>query len=160
MEHLIESGGSSSRRTPGYDRVRAHSAAAVNDRLDRETEARLARLAHAPPREIGRRLGELDREWDVDRALMLLFSGLGGFTFSMGIRRSRPFAKGNGWLYLFTAQMAFLGIHAAFGWCPPVALLRRLGFRTQKEIEAERRALEGRGDGDVGTSAEKAAPRG
>jgi hypothetical protein len=28
------------------------------------------------------------------------------------------------------------------GWCPPVLVYRRLGFRTQKEIAAERRELE------------------
>jgi hypothetical protein len=37
--------------------------------------------------------------------------------------------------------MAFLMTHAAIGWCPPVALFRRLGYRTKSEIEAERSLL-------------------
>jgi hypothetical protein len=32
--------------------------------------------------------------------------------------------------------------HAVRGWCPPVTVLRALGFRTAKEIDAERQALE------------------
>lgn len=37
---------------------------------------------------------------------------------------------------------AFLFQHALQGWCPPVPLFRRPGVRTQREIDAERGALE------------------
>ena len=41
----------------------------------------------------------------------------------------------------------FLLQHALQGWCPPVPLLRRLGFRTTAEIDYERYALKAlRGD--------------
>ncbi|HET9942578.1 MAG TPA: hypothetical protein VFR05_04515, partial [Terriglobia bacterium] len=37
--------------------------------------------------------------------------------------------------------------HAVQGWCPPVPLFRRLGIRTQREIDEERYALKAmRGD--------------
>jgi hypothetical protein len=36
---------------------------------------------------------------------------------------------------------AFLFQHAVQGWCPPVPILRRLGFRTAQEIEQERYGL-------------------
>ena len=43
----------------------------------------------------------------------------------------------------------FLLQHAVEGWCPPVPLLRRLGFRTEAEIQRERYALKAlRGDFD------------
>jgi hypothetical protein len=32
-------------------------------------------------------------------------------------------------------------VTAVQGWCPPVSLFRRLGFRTQREIDEERFAL-------------------
>ena len=35
----------------------------------------------------------------------------------------------------------FLLQHALQGWCPPVPILRRQGFRTRHEIDAERQAL-------------------
>jgi hypothetical protein len=41
----------------------------------------------------------------------------------------------------------FLLQHAVQGWCPPLAIWRRLGVRTQSEIEEERYALKAlRGD--------------
>ncbi|MDQ3337340.1 MAG: hypothetical protein M4D80_19435 [Myxococcota bacterium] len=85
------------------------------------------------PHAIRRRLWALDREWPLDRALLALFSVLGSFTASK--KRLRP---------VFWLQMAFLFHHAIRGWCPPVSVLRRIGFRTEKEIGAERTALEKR----------------
>jgi hypothetical protein len=42
---------------------------------------------------------------------------------------------------------AFLLQHAIQGWCPPVPIFRRLGFRTAGEIDEERYALKDlRGD--------------
>jgi hypothetical protein len=35
----------------------------------------------------------------------------------------------------------FLLQHALQGWCPPVPILRRLGYRTAREIFEERLAL-------------------
>lgn len=124
------------------DRVRARSSATVNERLDRDAEVRLMRLRRASAQEIDRRLRELDQEWDVERALMLLFSGVGALSLGLGARKALPHRKWNGWLSLFSVQLAFVGVHAAYGWCPPVEVLRRLGFRTRLEIDAERRAVE------------------
>jgi len=43
----------------------------------------------------------------------------------------------------------FLLQHGVQGWCPPLGILRRLGVRTPREIEAERYALKSiRGDFD------------
>ena len=45
------------------------------------------------------------------------------------------------------AVAGFLLQHAVQGWCPPVPVMRRLGFRTEREIDAERTALKAlRGD--------------
>jgi hypothetical protein len=50
-------------------------------------------------------------------------------------------------LVLPALVMAFLFQHAVQGWCPPVPVLRRLGFRTVYEIEDETQALKAlRGD--------------
>lgn len=51
------------------------------------------------------------------------------------------------WLVLPALVTAFLFQHAVQGWCPPVPVLRRLGFRTVYEIEQEKQALKAlRGD--------------
>lgn len=117
------------------DRVRDHTAAPVNARIEAKTQANIRRFQGDPLGTISRRLGELDREWDVDRALMLNFAVLGGLSFALGKTR-HP-----GWHGVLAVQLTFLAVHALLGWCPPVPVFRRLGFRTQKEIGVERRAL-------------------
>ncbi len=122
------------------DRVPQHTDAAINDRIRREAEGRIAWYAlHRD--QIGQRLRELDREWDIERAIqanaaVLAFSGL-----MLGLGRDRRL------LVLPIAVTAFLLQHALQGWCPPVPVLRRLGFRTMTEIDEERMALKAlRGD--------------
>jgi hypothetical protein len=118
------------------DRVRAHTAPAVLGRIDRSTRGAVAEAAQAEaPDAIHRRLAELAREWDVDRALMAFFSVAATAVLQLGLRKRR------GLQALVQAQIAFLGLHAVVGWCPPLALFRRLGFRTTREIDAERDAL-------------------
>lgn len=124
-----------------YDRVRERTKPHVNRRIDKRTLDDVERLLDAGPEEIRRRIEELDREWDVDRALMANFAILGGlnavWTFRR-IRSGRPFLLTGA---LLASQFGFLLNHAARGWCPPLPVFRRLGFRTRKEIEEERRAL-------------------
>jgi hypothetical protein len=56
------------------------------------------------------------------------------------------------WLALPALVLAFLFQHAVQGWCPPIALFRRLGARTRKEIDVEKYALKFlRGDFDGAT---------
>jgi hypothetical protein len=44
-------------------------------------------------------------------------------------------------LLLAVAVQSFYVQHSLRGWCPPLPVLRRLGFRTPMEIELERAAL-------------------
>lgn len=123
------------------DRVRQHTSPPVNERIDVLTNANVEKYASASAAEIGRRLGELEREWHVDRALMANFAILGGASFAMAVRGLREGRHSNGWLWFFSTQMAFLLMHAVAGWCPPASVFRRLGFRTHQEIGVEQRAL-------------------
>ncbi len=119
----------------GYDRVRAHTAPYVNERIDRQIEGSIQRLARSEREQVRERLAELDREWDVDRAVMAVMAVAGSVSLQLGLTRRRFF------FFPLRAQLAFLFLHAVVGWCPPIALLRRLGFRTHREIEAEKTAL-------------------
>jgi hypothetical protein len=74
--------------------------------------------------------------------------------------------RGRRWLVLPALVTGFLFQHAVQGWCPPIPILRRLGFRTSYEIEEERQALKAlRGDfeevseksGDAAAAALRAA---
>ncbi len=120
--------------TLGYDRVRAHGPRILTARLDRKTEARL-RNAALDPDFVEKRLGELDREWDMDRAILLLFAGMGLAALGLGLRKDAR------WRVPLAAQVTFLALHSLVGWSPQTMVLRWLGFRTRQEIDAERRRL-------------------
>lgn len=122
------------------ERVPAHTDRAVNDRIRHHTEARLAWYANNPE-EIDARLDELEREWDIERTLEVNGSVLALTGLVLGATRSRI------WFALPTAVLGFCLQHALQGWCPPLPLFRRLGIRTQREIDEERYALKAlRGD--------------
>ncbi len=128
---------------PRGDRVRDRTPPHVNARIDARTEACLREVERGGRYALLGRRADLEREWDVDRALMAHFAVVGGTVFALGASRMRR-QRGawNPWLTLFSVQLGFLFLHAARGGCPPVAVLRRLGFRTQKEIAGEREALD------------------
>jgi hypothetical protein len=119
---------------PQFDRVRAHTRDEINHGIDEQIMRNVEAHSHSPEA-IERRLEALDHEWDVDRALMANFSVIAFSALMAGIYRNRKF------LALPAIQLPFLLWHAVEGWCPPLPLLRRLGFRTRQEIEAEKMEL-------------------
>jgi hypothetical protein len=116
-------------------RVPAHTAEAVNREIGRATEANIQYYT-AHPDEIEERLNEIDREWDIERALEANAAGVAIAAVLLGLTVNRK------WLVLPGIVGGFLLQHAVQGWCPPLPLFRRLGVRTQTEIERERSALE------------------
>jgi hypothetical protein len=121
-------------------RVTAQTDQAINQAIQRRTEMRLGYYA-AHPDEIDKRLEELDEEWDVERVLETGSSTLTltGLVLSV--------ARGRKWLLLSVVVQGFFMQHALQGWCPPLPVFRRMGIRTQYEIERERYALKAlRGD--------------
>lgn len=126
---------------PSHDLSRQRTPDHVNRKIDREINAAIE-LAGESPLLIRARLDHIDREWHLDRALIAVFSVLGSATASLAMRSLRRKGRIGGFGVLFFTQMAFLLNHAVRGWCPPVAVLRRLGVRTAREICAERCALE------------------
>jgi hypothetical protein len=127
------------------DRVREHTAPLVNRRIDRLTQAAIERSTREGREAVARRLAELEREWDIDRALIVFFPIVAGVTSALAMQRlarRRLFgARRNPFVYMFRAQLGLLLMHGIVGWCPPASLFRRLGFRTRTEIDSERFAL-------------------
>jgi hypothetical protein len=117
------------------ERVPQHTSPEVNARIARQTEANIARYRAAGPDAIRQRLRELDHEWDIERAIEANAASIALAGVALGALVHRRF------LILPAAVCAFLLQHALQGWCPPVPVLRRLGYRTQTEIESERGAL-------------------
>ena len=122
-------------------RVPNQTADHVNQRIREETEHRITQLKEAGPAAISRRLAELDAEWDIERTLEANAATASLIGLSLGATVDRK------WFALPAVVAAFLLQHALQGWCPPLPVLRRLGFRTASEIDFERYALKAlRGD--------------
>ena len=122
-------------------RVPEHTAGHVNEDIRRQTHEEIARIASQGTEAIDRRLAELDREWDIERTLEANAATVALVGLGLGTFVDRRF-------YLLPAAVAgFLLQHAVQGWCPPLPIFRRLGVRTQREIDDERTELKAlRGD--------------
>ena len=123
------------------ERVPVSTSCDINKRIREQTAANVERYKSSSRSEIQLRLEELDHEWDIERTIeanasTIMLAGLG-----LGAFADRRF-------FALPAVVAgFLLQHALQGWCPPVPILRRLGFRTQTEIDEEKYALKAlRGD--------------
>ena len=126
------------------DRVPRHTDEHVNRRI-RAAMKRGVHYYSLHREEIPLRMRELNEEWDIERAIEANAAAIafGGVALSV--------TRGRGWLLLPALVTGFLFQHAVQGWCPPIPVLRRLGFRTSYEIEEERQALKAlRGDFEAG----------
>lgn len=121
---------------PGTDdRVPDHTSDSSNERILGRTLDNLRPFVGASSKAIEQRIAALRREWDIERTLeagasSLMLAGVG-----LGVGADRRF------LAIPALVAGFLLQHAVQGWCPPLALLRRLGIRTSAEIHAEIIAL-------------------
>ena len=122
-------------------RVPLHTAEAYNEAIRRRTEENIARCAAGGAEAIERRLTELDEEWDIERTLEANAATVSLIGVALSALVDRRFMIVPGLVAGFLLQ------HALQGWCPPVPLFRRLGVRTEHEIDEERYALKAlRGD--------------
>jgi hypothetical protein len=122
-------------------RVVNNTAPDVNAAIRAEIDRRVTACATRGPAGIDRRLAELDAEWDIERTLEANAATAVLVGLTLGAVVDRRF-------FLLPGLVAgFLLQHALQGWCPPVPIFRRLGFRTEREIGEERSALKAlRGD--------------
>jgi hypothetical protein len=128
----------------------------ANEQVLRELRERIAWYADRPQDEVEQRLEELEREWDLERVLLVDAAVLSWVGLALGVTVGRK------WLLLPGVVAGFLLQHAVTGWSPPVAVLRWLKCRSRRELDAEKFALRvQRGDfrgAEVGHSASSEGP--
>jgi hypothetical protein len=127
----------SDKKALGYrgDRVRANTAPDVNRFIDHQTQQDIQTYQAAGPDAIEKRIFALEQEWDIERILEMNASAIALLGVGLGIGVNKR------WFALPLVVLPFLFQHAIQGWCPPLPFLRRMGVRTQREIEAEKYAL-------------------
>jgi hypothetical protein len=135
------------------DRVPRQTRPEINDRIRQQTDVNIAYFTQHPE-QIRQRLRELDEEWDVERMLETAAPSVTLFGIAM------TFLRGRKWILLPILVQSFFLQHALQGWCPPLPILRKMGFRTVEEIDRERYALravqESNGNTSRGRSTAKA----
>jgi hypothetical protein len=139
--------------TTAEDRVRAHTAEDVNQKIDREAQQRVENAAGLRPEILGRRISDLEAEWDMERWLEMNASALALSGTVLGLLVNKKFFA------IPCIVLPVLLLHAVEGWCPPIPFLRRKGVRTRREIDTEKYALKAlRGDfAGVEANSEKSA---
>lgn len=119
-----------------HDRVRNRSPKSFTKEIDMETDYVVKNTIQSGAFAIRERLLQLDKEWDIDRALDFLFSTTVGAQLAVAMKK-----RNLNYIWFPIVQTAFLFMHTTYGWCPPVPLLRKMGFRTRFEIQSEREEL-------------------
>ena len=119
----------------GSDSVRAHTSSDINQKIDRDTVRRIWHYATEAHENITRRIEELDREWDMEKAVETSSATASLLGLVLAASRSKK------WLILPVASLGCLLHHALAGWSPAFQLFRRVGIRTRREIDAEKYAL-------------------
>ena len=117
------------------DRVRGSTDTEVNNRIDRQTDANIARFSGLGRDAVLLRIAALNHEWDVERVLEVNASTLALSGLALGVTVNKK------WLVVPGVVLSFLLQHGLQGWCPPLPILRRLGVRTRGEIDREKYAL-------------------
>lgn len=117
------------------DRVRRSTSSAINAEIDRRTQANIRHFSGLGRQQVIQRIGELEREWDIERILETNAATLALTGLVLGLTANRK------WLWLPGVVLPFLLQHGLQGWCPPLPILRRLGVRTRGEIDREKYAL-------------------
>jgi hypothetical protein len=133
------------------DRVRRNTAAEQNRNIENDIREKIARYASLDKKAITNRIKELDKEWDIERVLEVNMSSVALTGIALSAFHHRR------WLILPAMVLGFFAQHAIQGWCPPLPLFRKLGYRTRAEIDREKYALKVlRGDfNEVGMAGQK-----
>lgn len=121
---------------PTSQRVQLHTKNEVNNKIQEKTQENINYYKTKSRKQIVYRIKELDKEWDIERALetnaaiIILISSLLGII-----------TKNIWWIVFIGVISGFLLEHALQGWCPPVPIFRRIGIRSSAEIDEEKYSL-------------------
>lgn len=117
------------------ERVEINTSPAVNREIEDRLRENISRYLDADRAYIDRRLQELDREWNVERVIETEAPLMIGLGVALGALHDRR------WFAVPVLAAGMVILHNLQGWYPLLPVFRRLGIRSQNEIEQERNAL-------------------
>jgi hypothetical protein len=117
------------------ERVARNTSPKYRQQFEQQLRENICRYMSAERHEIDQRLAELDREWNIERAIELEAPAMIALGAILGLTRSRKWFG----LSVFAATMVIF--HNTQGWYPLLRVFQRMGFRSQNDIEEERMAL-------------------
>lgn len=117
------------------ERVRKNTSEKDNQKIDQKIQENIAHYSTLDDAAITKRIEELDKEWDTERVLEVNMPVVALIGLALGVFVSE-------WWFIFpTVVILFFLQHAIQGWCPPLPIFRKLGYRTKGEIHKEKYAL-------------------
>lgn len=117
------------------DRVRRHTHPDLRRRLDREMAERVRHYAGKPREVISERIGELQREWSIERHMQAGVAAAGLASGALALGRTQT------WGIVTMACAGILLLHAVEGARPALCAARNAGVRSRQEINREIYAL-------------------
>ena len=121
---------------PTSQRVQLHTKEEINKKIQEKTRENINYYKNKSRKQIVARINELDKEWDIERALETNASVIIFISAVLGIITQNIL-----WIVFIGVISAFLLEHALQGWCPPVPIFRRMGIRSSSEIDEEKYTL-------------------
>jgi hypothetical protein len=121
--------------TATTDKAERNTSATALQHFDQQLQQSVASMKGADRATIERRLSELDREWNVERAIELEAPTMILLGLTMGSLSNRK------WFMLSAMAASMVILHNLQGWYPLLPVFRAAGLRTAEEIEQERMAL-------------------
>jgi hypothetical protein len=117
------------------EKAERNTSPAAMQRFDQQFRENIARLKGADKHAIEQRLSELDREWNVERAIELEAPTMILVGLALGTLSNRK------WFAVSAMAASMVILHNLQGWYPLLPVFRAAGLRTAEEIEQERMAL-------------------
>lgn len=117
------------------DKAERNTSPGAMQRFDEQLRENIASVKDADKRVIERRLTELDREWNVERAIELEAPATILLGLALGSLSNRK------WFIVSAMAASMVIVHTLQGWYPLLPVFRAAGLRTAEEIEQERMAL-------------------
>ncbi|AAK76785.1 hypothetical protein BJV85_003881 [Clostridium acetobutylicum] len=118
---------------PTSKRVAMNTSNEINLKIQKKLCSNIEAYNKMSKEEILSKIHELDAEWDIERILETNAASIILLSIAAGLIK-----KNSGYFKFAGIVSGFLLQHAIHGWCPPLPLLRKMGIRTQEEIDEEK----------------------